>query len=484
MEGENKIVWEEIRQARKPEFPLEIFPEWIQELIKDVHRNSGVANDFTAGILLSVASACVFDRFEVNIKGRKQPLIIYSLIFGHSGSRKSAMFSALRKPMIDWTEIRNNEIRKKNKEISEQIKIKEGLQRREVNKGNEDNAVRLSREISELEEQKQSYFPEDISDVTLETLARIASSSGNAAYIFTDEASFIDVVCGKLYSADGTANKNVILQGYDKGRVNIVRQGYEVKGDIAISVCVAAQPSFLDKIKNSGDQGFAQRCIFFNPDYDMSDYDPETAESVDWKLMSQWQALVSLLLESGRRGDDCITMSPEAYSLYRKFEKDMIAKMQLNDNDTFKGSLAKLHDKAARIAGLLTLLGDDSCSRTVTAETMQKAISFCKSYVSPMAAYSLGLVGDSLPEYLSTLMKNAIKDRGEDKNTPVLKSQLWQRCKNHTRYLTSKNDEGKKQFERDLSELCNRKLLQVIQEQKEGRGQRKVYIYIHPDFKE
>ena len=453
MEGEHNLVWQEITQTRKPEFPLQIFPDWIQELIKDIHKNNGIANDYTAGILLSVASACVFDRFEVDIKGRKQPLIIYSLIFGHSGSRKSAPFSALRKPMIDWTEIRNNEIRKKNKEISEQIKIKEGLQRREITKGHEDEAVRLSREISELEEQKQQYYPEDISDVTLETLARVAGSSGNAAYIFTDEASFIDIVCGKLYGNDGVSNKNVILQGYDRGRVNIVRQGYEVKGDIAISVCVAAQLSFLEKIKNSGDQGFAQRCIFFNPDYDMTDYDPETAQSVDWKLMAQWQAQVSTLLESGRRGDECITLSPEAYSLYRKFEKDMISKMQLNDNDTFKGSLAKLHDKAARIAGLLTLLGDDSCSRTVTAETMQKAISFCRTYVSPMAAYSLGLVGDSLPDYLSKLLNTIIQKKGEEKDSPALKADVWQDMRKYMRYNTKKNDEGKNQFEKDLSEL-------------------------------
>ena len=482
MEGEHNLVWQEITQTRKPEFPLQIFPDWIQELIKDIHKNNGIANDYTAGILLSVASACVFDRFEVDIKGRKQPLIIYSLIFGHSGSRKSAPFSALRKPMIDWTEIRNNEIRKKNKEISEQIKIKEGLQRREITKGHEDEAVRLSREISELEEQKQQYYPEDISDVTLETLARVAGSSGNAAYIFTDEASFIDIVCGKLYGNDGVSNKNVILQGYDRGRVNIVRQGYEVKGDIAISVCVAAQLSFLEKIKNSGDQGFAQRCIFFNPDYDMTDYDPETAQSVDWKLMAQWQAQVSTLLESGRRGDECITLSPEAYSLYRKFEKDMISKMQLNDNDTFKGSLAKLHDKAARIAGLLTLLGDDSCSRTVTAETMQKAISFCRTYVSPMAAYSLGLVGDSLPDYLSKLLNTIIQKKGEEKDSPALKADVWQDMRKYMRYNTKKNDEGKNQFEKDLSELCQRKLIQIIQE-KTGRGKGKTLIFVHPSYK-
>ena len=45
MEGENNLVWQEISQARKPEFPLQIFPDWIQALmisgvsIKDLYED-------------------------------------------------------------------------------------------------------------------------------------------------------------------------------------------------------------------------------------------------------------------------------------------------------------------------------------------------------------------------------------------------------------------------------------------------------------
>ena len=484
MEGEHNLVWQEISQTKKPEFPLQIFPGWIQDLIKDIHRNSGIANDYIAGVILSVISSCVFDRFNISLKGWEQPLIIYSLIFGHSGSRKSAAFSALKQALIDWTTLKNTEIKKKNKEIIDLIEIKKQMRTKAIQKTHEADAVALSKEIAELEEKKESYFPEDISDVTLETLAKIAGASDNAAYIFTDEASFIDIICGKLYGNDGVSNKNIILQGYDRGRVNIKRQGYEVTGNISIAVCVAAQLSFLDKIKNSGDQGFAQRCIFFNPDYDMSDYDPETAESVNWQLMSQWQVLISSLLETGRRGDSALIADPAAMKLYRKFEKEMLDKIQLQDNDTFKGTLAKNHDKAARIAGLLTLIEDPE-ARKVTEKTMEKAISFCRAYVSPMAAYSLGLVGDSLPDYLSKLMGVIINATGEDRKTPVLKAEIWQNVKKRPRYFTKTNNAGKKQFENDLTELVQRNLLQMIQDKKDcTRGKGKTYIFVHPNYKQ
>lgn len=479
----DELKWAEIAQTKKQNFPLEIFPDWIREMVLSMHEFNGAAVDYAAGLILAVAGTCVFDRFSISLNGiHTQPLITYSLLVGDSGSRKSSGFF-LRDPVLKWTDEKNREIGRENKLMRDRIKIKEKQIDKAMKAGDEAETEKLLQEKQELEERIKSKFPTLISDTTLETLAREAARARNAACIFTDEASFLDVISGDLYGKDGKSNKNIVLQGYDRQRLNINRQTFSFDAEISVFICLAAQPSYLETVRSCGDQGFAQRVIFYAPDVDFSNYDPENSPNIPGKYISDWEKLTRQLLETGRKRDTMLSVDPEGMKLYKQFEKRTIEKSSLQDNDNFKGWLSKNHDRAARIAGILSLMEDPN-SRTVTAETMRKAIYFCENYAASMAEYSLGVIGCNLPGYLLKIMRSAVKLRGEDKGTAIERTKLFDNCKKLSRYDLKKNGKaGRECFDNDLKELRRRNLIQEVSVKKEDtRGPGKSFLYIHPDF--
>ena len=71
------------------EFPLDIFPDSIQEMIVDANETVGYHKDFFSGALLSVFATAIGSSNRIDIKRYDDAAILWVAIVGNSGDGKS-----------------------------------------------------------------------------------------------------------------------------------------------------------------------------------------------------------------------------------------------------------------------------------------------------------------------------------------------------------------------------------------------------------
>ena len=480
--------WTPIETYKKPVFPLEILPERLRELVEALHRDSGAAIDYFAGVALSVASLAVFDRADIILDGgRRQPLILYSVLVGGSGVKKSAAFHALQTPLIEWMEAQNRETARHNKRIEQRAAIlRKDLEAavKGKTKGTQgaQSPEAIQTQIEALEGQKRGFYPSPLTDATMESIARESQSTGGAVGILSDEGQIVNAIAGKSYTAkDGAPNIDVILKGYDRGFTNISRSTYSVKGNISVSLCIGAQPAILETLLSHGEQaerGFPQRCIFFYPApvYDNAfDRTPCPLALAIW-----WRDTIQDLLTEGRTAGIELQATPDAITLCKAYENAMTAKRQ-EDNETggnMAGWYAKAHDKVARVAGILALIEDPKV-RTVTREHAAAAIRLFEEYALPMAQECYGIAGNDLPKYLEAILRAVIKEKSAQ--GAALEGAVYKRLHNLTRYRQGKPST----FDRDLQELAARGYLRCVNLDTGGRrGRPTTILQVNPYYTE
>lgn len=374
-----------------PPFPIGALPPTIRDMVNYVAQTTQVYPDMPAAVALSALSVCLQGKAKVYFSEHwAEELNLYILICAPPGERKSAVFSAMTRPITHYVaEYNENHLldvqtyRNTRKQL--EYKLHRAIEKDEpVEKVKE-----IQQEINDLPPVTEMKLI--TTDVTAEALAGIMSENDEAMGILSPEGGIFDVISG-MYSSSVT-NLNIFLSGYDGEPVKIDRK----YGSVALhrpllTFGICAQPQVLNSVINNPQftgKGLTQRFLFCIPDSMIGHR--KLIQDVNGNSVTRaYSDLITKLLNMPRNDECRIDLSCKAVDLLTdyadKIEYQMSDMENLSEHREF---FSKILGKTLRIAGVLHLC-EHSPSECISGETMQAAIEittyFGQHYLKMMCA--------------------------------------------------------------------------------------------------
>jgi len=259
--------------VRKKEFPLEVLPKAMQELITENERISGFSRDYMATSMLTAIAAVCGNAYKVQLKKDwHEPAIIWACIVGNAGVAKSPALSVGMRPII-----------KLEKEYHQQWidKLKEWEKKKEnLEKG----------ETTPPKPKRKNLL---ISDSTMEETVIIHSDNKNGL-LKRDEELIGFFKSMDAYRGGKGADAQTWLNIFDNGlvKVNRVSRDPLFLPNACISVIGGIQPKILEQMAQDGrdHNGFLARFIFAFPEHRRKE--GWISESVDLELHDRYEAII------------------------------------------------------------------------------------------------------------------------------------------------------------------------------------------------
>ncbi len=353
-----------------PSFPVDALPTPFADMVRALSEATQTDPAMAATSTLSVLSACVGGRVEVEVRrGWREPLNLYTATIAAPGERKSAVQQALTGPILDV----EAELAEKAKparieaETRKQVAIKAAEQQRAVasraDTGSQDkkmaDAIGAAKFADTIEVPLIPRLVAD--DVTPEAAASLLAEQGGRLAIISAEGGIFDIIAGR-YSGS-IPNMDLWLKGHSGDSLKVDRKGRppEYVRRPALTLGLMIQPAVLSAIAANREfrgRGFLARILYACP---VSKVGRRTiaAPPVDPDTQKRYEGVVVRLASemAGCGGDRVLlTLTPSAQQAIQMIETSVEPTLAGD------GELATLADwgakyvgAVARIAGILHL---------------------------------------------------------------------------------------------------------------------------------
>ncbi len=400
---------------RLPPFPTDIFPKWLQDFVEAEALATQTPSDLAGMLALSVLAAVCAKKVAVHVKpGYSEPVNLFTVTALPPGSRKSAVFAAITKPVADFE---REEVARTAGEIAEQrsaVKIKEATlkKRQEAAVGASGKKLEdLTREAGMLaEELAQTSIPVParliVDDCTPEKLSGLLSDHGGRIALMSAEGDVFDVMAGR-YSPNGGGNFVVYLKGHsgDAIRVDRVGRPAEFVNEPALTVGLAVQPDVIDGLAEKPGfrgRGLLGRFLYAMPISTLGYRDtspPQVAPSITNEYHRNLLFLLKLPFRQDADGQPRphqLALGADAQAAFQEFEAWLEPQLaEFGELGNMTDWAGKLAGAVARIAGLLHMAdhtGAEAEALPMAAETVARAIRLAR-YLIPHATAAFDAMG-------------------------------------------------------------------------------------------
>lgn len=382
--------WQPIKQFEKKvelqAFPLDSLPKALKDYVEAVAAYNSVYNEMCVLPMFAALSLALQGKARVIHPGTgySEPLNLYCLVIANPGERKSSTLNMFMQPIKDYerryNEIHRNEIETycvKHRILSQ--RLNNAIQRAKKAE-DEQTAISLRQELTELEKDPKAALNYTLQDVTPEALISALNENKERAAIIGDEATLFKILCGAYSSGKGGNNVNfdVLLNSYDGNTYKVSRKGsgniYLKSPLVTIGTMIQPQPfkQVLENADLSG-KGLLQRFIFAVPQSNVGNI-PFYAPKIPEKVAAAYNSLICELL---RKNDStaALTFDREAVRLLEDYHA--LLQKKLSPDGMFAGLeefASKQFAKVLRIAALLHLC-EHSENEQITGHTAMNAIS-------------------------------------------------------------------------------------------------------------
>lgn len=389
-------------EARAPEIRAELLPGDFGAFAKELAEAAEVPESMTVMAVLGAVSAAVNGKLQViPVPGWNEPVNLYVMVALPPANHKSLVVREAVAPIDGWEfdarlakepEVRAAQSRRRTEES-----IINGFRARAARQKDPVARQALISEVMGLEAnltQVPTLPKVYLNDVTPESLAAAMAEQDGCIAIISDEGGITETLAG-LYSS-GRANYDVVLKGYDGGRVRLRRKDREYDLTPHIALVLFVQPQVL---RNMGQQrafagrGFLERILYLVPNSKLGhrrlDTKPVAPATRD-AYRKRMRALLDLEIPADAHGNHLprpLGLSADAAANWAAFRAEL--EPQLGPEGRLRaiqGWGGKLAGNCLRIAALLHLAEHGPSQSTIQGPTMSAAVSICKALLEHAVA--------------------------------------------------------------------------------------------------
>lgn len=482
--AESGAFWrapDSIERPGFPQFPVHRLPGAIRGFCKAVSESVQVPNDYPAMTMLGALSVAARGRYQVLVQGTNhiEPLVLQTVLFAESGTRKSNSFALVKKPLTDY----EKERRREDEEALTHWQVRFDQAERELatarKKGDlETTLLSMAHDLEELKRERPSITRLIADDVTPERLGTIIAEQRGPIGVMAPEGGFFGNISGRYNQ--GIPNLEYVLRGHNGEPLIIDRMGREAFVPAAyVTIAISLQPDIVTElagVPGFRGKGMAARLLPSFPVSPVGTRNPRQSKQVPREDGEQWASILTTILN---QADECpvsewgeytpytLMLSPAAKELYYLYSEHVERQLAKGGGlSSLRDWGGKLIGHSLRIAGLFHLVekGSEAVAWDIPKDTLADAIAVMEYFV-PHAKYLLERIdGVSYGEHLDQLMKVL-----QDIEEPIYRTALTSRLRSHKLFR------GNRDFINDsLDEL---ELLGYIRIVPEGQ---KVRIELNP----
>lgn len=344
---------EPLLQFDPPTFPLGFLPHPLGDFAGALAIATQTPPDLAGMLVLAAVATCAQRYVEVEARrGWVEPINLYTVTVLPPANRKSAVMSAVTRPLLEWERIQAEanrqaviEAEEAQKALTREIELlrKKGAPSTQI--------IPLREHLERIEVPTAPRLVAD--DITPERAASLMGENGERLAILSAEGGIFDIIAGRY--SNGSANVDLFLKSHNGEPLKVDRQRREREPVYltkpALTLGLAIQPGVLDglfEVPNFRDRGLLGRLVFTLPK-SLVGRRQVCPEPVSSDLIEEYRYVILGLLDTVSRLEEplVLQLSREGHEALVAFEKRLEPRL-----DPYAGDLGEIGDWAGKSAGL------------------------------------------------------------------------------------------------------------------------------------
>lgn len=421
-----------------PDFPVESLPGAVGAFVEELAESTQTPEEMAGILSLGILATAFQSKYEVEITPDwREPLCLYPVAVAPPGERKSAVISALSRPIYEYeAEQREFEAAEIAQNQTERVLLEKALQaaQNSAAKGKENfeakrqEALNLSAQLANFKELHP--FRLMVDDTTPEKLVDMMELQGGSITVASAEGGIFDSIAGRY---DRASNFDIYLKGHAGDTISVDRIGRKSNyiAKPRLTMILTIQPSVLHGLMDNATfrgRGLCGRFLYAMCKSKVGRREVSPAP-ISSNTKAEYRQFVRRILAD--QGNGIVYLSSDANTIRKEYQA-YIEKKLGGEWEHMRDWGGKLVGAMVRIAALLHLSSFPS-DVPISAETMAAAT--------------------GIAEFLGAHAEAAYQMMGADEGIEDAKY-LWRRIKGTGQAIISK---------RDLFNQCKGKFKRVDQ---------------------
>jgi len=394
-------------QVKTPPIPADVLPDWMAAMAAAVSASTQTPTALAVMTGLSVLATVLQRRFEVAPHGDDytEPLSIWTLSASPSGTRKSAVLSAMLAPLVYWEKLQRDRMRNAiAKNMALRAVAKKRIEKLQQDAAKAKDAVEREQLTNEIQSEEVN-MPDELraprlfsGDTTAERLQAMLVEHGERMAVLSDESGIFLIMSG-MYNG-GAANLDVFLQGHAGTPMRVDRASRTAHVDRpALSFGLLLQPGVMAEVASSRrfrDSGLLARFLFAMPASNIGHRDVRLNVPIPAEVKRRYEEGLFRLLDSMPdqvEAPKVLTFSAEAREAWLVMAEALEhAQGEGCKYESIGDWTSKLPGAVARVAALIELAEAGTQSTEVNHTSMARAVQLARLLI-PHAQAAFGLLG-------------------------------------------------------------------------------------------